>query len=42
MLGGTVGVALFEKRPPGAGTPSPPPIYRPPQDFPPPPENGGV
>lgn len=40
MLGGAVGVALFEKRPPG--TDIPPPPYRPPQDFPPPPEGPGA
>jgi hypothetical protein len=42
MLGGAVGVAIFEKRPPGTDLPPSPPAYRPPQDFPPPPESPGA
>lgn len=42
MLGGAVGVALFEKRPPGAGVPPTPPAYLPPQDLPQPPETPGA
>ncbi|MFH1572820.1 MAG: hypothetical protein ABIG68_02490 [Acidobacteriota bacterium] len=44
MLGGAIGVALFEKRPPGADSRLPPATYQPPLNFPPPPppppENG--
>ena len=36
MLGGAIGVALFEKRRPGADTPSPASPYQPPADLPPP------
>jgi hypothetical protein len=37
MLGGAIGVAIFEKRKPGAEPMSQPPSYRPPEDLPPPP-----
>jgi hypothetical protein len=42
MIGGAVGVALFEKRPPGTDIHPQPPTYRPPQDVPPPPEVPGA
>jgi hypothetical protein len=37
MLGGALGVAVFEKRKPGAEPMSQAPSYRPPEDLPPPP-----
>jgi hypothetical protein len=42
MLGGAVGVAIFEKRPPGTDSRIPPAVYQPPRDFPPPPEIPGT
>ena len=38
MLGGAIGVAVFEKRKPGAGPMSQPPSYQPPVDLPRPPD----
>jgi hypothetical protein len=38
MLGGAIGVAVFEKRKPGAPPMGPPPYYPPPPDLPPPPQ----
>lgn len=37
MLGGTIGVALFEKRPPGSDRPDASTAYQPPATLPPPP-----
>jgi hypothetical protein len=36
MIGGAIGVAIFEKRRTGSGLPEPPP-HQPPADLPPPP-----
>jgi hypothetical protein len=36
MLGGAIGAAIFEKRPPGADSRTGPPVYQPPREVPPP------
>jgi hypothetical protein len=39
MLGGTIGVAIFEKRDRPGRAPAEPPVYQPPPDLPPPPSD---
>jgi hypothetical protein len=39
MLGGTIGVAIFEKRDKQGRPPAEPPVYQPPPDLPPPPSD---